>query len=88
MEQLVNHILYALLIAISTATVRNIALYQNILKVIGLWRKPFSCALCLGFWSGLSFFIFNDVNLGLALLLAFLTAYTSEEVDKTQNKLF
>lgn len=86
--ELVNQILIACLIGISVATIRNISTYQNILKVLRLWVKPFSCALCSGFWTGLTYFIFNDTNLGLALLLAFLTAYISEEVDKTQNRLF
>ncbi len=61
-------------------TIQSTETYQNMVSRKIFDRKPFTCALCMTFWTALAYNLTCDVSLFRAVLMAFISAMVAEYI--------
>jgi hypothetical protein len=72
-------IIYLMAIASGVAIIQSQDWYDNLLLKLYLYRRPFNCSICMGYWSSFIFLMITSTFIN-ALLLSFLTAIASEMI--------
>lgn len=79
-------IIQAILLATTIVVVINSKPYIWFHEWSGLPTEPFRCALCLGWWCGLVFFIFATPEAWPAIWAASVTSFAGELLDRKLNE--
>lgn len=90
-----NETLYTMLVMMSTAIavpiVLNSLIYEKFIKILSVMttfnfeRKPFTCSLCMTFWTTMTMvFAFGEYS-AMLFLFPFVCAFAADIVDKQLN---
>ncbi len=60
--------------------IQSSEMYQKIVETRLFNRKPFTCALCMTFWTALAYNLACDVSLFRAILMAFISSMVAEYI--------
>ncbi len=86
---LLNLILQAAVLAMAIPPVLNSQPYIWILKKLRLNRQPLTCATCLGFYMSLAMHLLILKTIWMvAIPIALMTGWLSNEADKIHTRLF
>ena len=86
---LLNLILQAAVLAMAIPPVLNSQPYIWILKKLRLNSPPATCATCLGFWISLAMhLLILKTTWMVAIPVALMTGWLSNEADKIHTRLF
>jgi hypothetical protein len=79
-------IIQAILLATFIVVVINSKPYQWWMDWTGLPTEPFRCAMCLGWWCGVAFFVWAKADAWPAIWAASVTSFAGELLDRKLNE--